>query len=206
MPATRTIGQNFGGKPGKFAAFPPFPRYDRNPRPPIFFSPKRDMARNESDREDLLAEAVALTRRLEGMGVGQPPLITAGFRTNGWLSVYFGPDPMYQVDAEGRLRRAFVDGLLYRSQGETLAQLTRTRSPRETVLQRRDLTPTELTRFRHDMTTRLAELAEALDAGRFQVRRVHPQADATLTADIALRLRAALSADPWLSRRVNVRR
>ncbi|MEZ6044739.1 MAG: hypothetical protein R3C11_03990 [Planctomycetaceae bacterium] len=41
--------------------------------------------------------------------------------------LYLGPDPVYHFDAAGRLKRAYVEGLLYRTQESTLARLERLR-------------------------------------------------------------------------------
>jgi hypothetical protein len=157
------------------------------------------MARHEADREDFLAEAVALTRRVEGVLADRETVVVAGFRAGDWLSVYFGPDPMYQVDSAGRLRRAFEDGFLFRTQGETLARLTRTRTATETALVRHDLTPGELAAFRGRMTDRLADFVAALESQSFRPQRQIPVADATLLDDIAARLRRSLTAEPWLA-------
>ena len=83
------------------------------------------MARHEDDREDLMREAVALTDRVELSVDGFESLITIGFRSNSAMSIFLGPDAVYHFDPEGRLRRAFVDGLLFRSQHTTLAMLRR---------------------------------------------------------------------------------
>jgi hypothetical protein len=74
------------------------------------------MSRNESDREDLMAEATALRRRVQLQVPGEALSIIAGFRDEGRVSIYFGPDPVYHFDEQGRLRRAFVAGRLYRTQ------------------------------------------------------------------------------------------
>ena len=83
------------------------------------------MARVEADHEDLLKEAVALVRRMEFQPIGGVEAVIVGFRESGWLSIYIGADRMYQFDELGRLRRAYIDGLLYRTQGTALAQLRR---------------------------------------------------------------------------------
>lgn len=78
----------------------------------------------------------------------EPSIVVAGFNKQGGVSLYFGSgDPVLQFDSACRLRRAFVDGLLYRSQGKTLSQLTRQRTATETVLLRRDLNQTECSEF-----------------------------------------------------------
>jgi hypothetical protein len=157
------------------------------------------MARQEADREDLLAEAVALTRRVEGLLNRTGLVIVAGFRNTGWLSIFFGSDPMYQVDKQGRLRRAFEHNVLYRSQGTALAALVRQRTAAGTTLLRHDLTPTELAAFRERMTDRFTDLATALESGGFHPQRQIPSGDEELRSDIAARLRTAVAADPWLA-------
>lgn len=157
------------------------------------------MARHEADREDLLAEAVALTRRVEGVLADRGTVVVAGFRAGDWLSVYFDADPMYQVDADGRLRRAFERGLLYRTQGEGLARLTRTRTETETTLLRHDLTPDELAAFRGRMTTRFQDLLATLESQSFLIQRQVPAEDVRLLDDISARLQQAINADPWLA-------
>jgi len=135
------------------------------------------MSRNEADREDLMAEATALRERVELVVPGEPEHVIAGFRDNGVFALYFGPDPVFQFDAQGRLRRAFVEGDLYRSQSTTLARLTRTRSAGEVNLVRHDLDSDELSRFLSAMHDKLSRLYSALEHGTTQViRQVPPQA------------------------------
>ena len=97
------------------------------------------MALHETHREDLFAEATALVRRIELRVPGEPHPVVAGCRASGAWSVYFGPDPCYHFDEQGRLRRAFVDDRLYRTQGNTLAQLSRKRHADNVELSRIDL-------------------------------------------------------------------
>src|SRR5262245_54153743 len=102
------------------------------------------MARQESDREDLWAEAVALTSRVEFRRSDDERPILIGFRDTGWCSIYVGQDLMLQFTPAGGLRRAFRDGDLYRTQGTTLSRLRRQRSAAETTLLRSDLSAEEL--------------------------------------------------------------
>jgi hypothetical protein len=88
------------------------------------------MARTEADREDLMAEAVALVRRVELALPGQDEPLVCGFRRDGSFSVYVGQDPVFHFDSRLRLRRAYRGGKLYRTQGDTLAELTRVRRPK----------------------------------------------------------------------------
>lgn len=134
------------------------------------------MAREESDREDLMREVSALSPRVEiqllDRASTQP--IVAGRRRDGGLSIYFGPDLAYHFDDEGRLRRAFVADRLYRSQGTTLARLTRERNDAEVQLLRHDLEPGELRDFLTEMSAQLEALRGALRERKYQVLRHVP--------------------------------
>lgn len=136
------------------------------------------MARHEADREDLMAEATALSPRLELAVPEEPEPVVAGFR-GARLSLYFGGDPVYHFDEARRLRRAFVGGQLYRTQGQTLARLTRVRTTATTDLVRRDLSPDELAGFLADMRQRVGQLADVLSTERYDVlREVPPSSNA----------------------------
>ncbi|MBA3314608.1 MAG: hypothetical protein M3552_07195 [Planctomycetota bacterium] len=138
------------------------------------------MARRESDREDLFAEATALVRRAELAGLGFSEPIVAGFKRDGSLSVYLGRDPVYHFDASYRLKRAFRRGRLYRTQGETLAELSRERTDIATVLRRRDLPPTECEAVLSEMRQLLQALWAQIDRGKSKVLRQFPADDKAL--------------------------
>ncbi len=154
------------------------------------------MARQESDREDLMREAVALVRRAELAYPGrsdQDPIV-AGFRKDGRLAVYFGADPVFQFDDRQRLRRAYAAGFLYRTQGETLARLFRHRTPLETQLLRHDLAPAELTAFKQTAKNHLTELLQALVLNEVQVLAQIP-AEADILGELQTALREILDRD-----------
>jgi siderophore synthetase component len=139
------------------------------------------MARQEAEREDLMAEATALRERIEYAIEGLAEPIIAGFRQSGQWSLYFGSDPVYHFAADGALRRAFCAGDLYRTQGTTLARLRRARAANEVQLVRHDLTPAELAQFISRMHEHLAMLKQALETGSAQITRQVPE-DAHLEA------------------------
>jgi hypothetical protein len=120
------------------------------------------MARTESDREDLMREAVALPRRVQLQIDGHDDPVVAGFFRDDRLAIYFGEDPVFQFDADGRLRRAFVNGRLYRTQGSTLAELSRIRSADSTELSRHDLSSAELEAFVREMENHLRALRQSI--------------------------------------------
>lgn len=101
------------------------------------------MALHESDREDLLREATALVERAEFRLSHLPEPVTIGFRRDGALSLFLGPDPVYQFTATGELRRAFVGGLLYKAENGHLVELRRERSESAVHLVRRTLAAPE---------------------------------------------------------------
>lgn len=128
------------------------------------------MARDESDREDLLREATALVERIElepSNAVGSR--IVIGFRTADALSIFIDADPVYQFNTAGELRRAFVSGGLLKAERGRLISLQRVRLPHEVQLIRHDLTDEEQRTFLTEMYTRLHDLTGQLAAGRYTV-------------------------------------
>ncbi len=156
------------------------------------------MAQHEEDREDLMREAVALPDRVELSVDGFESLITIGFRSNSAMSIFIGQDPVYQFDPEGRLRRAFVDGLLYRSQHTTLAMLKRERTETQTLLLRTDLADDALLKFRETMRRSLELLAQKLESAAFRVVRSVPESVPHVHR-IQTALVSVLRAESWLS-------
>jgi hypothetical protein len=157
------------------------------------------MARQESDRDDLFAELAALTPRMELRTAGPVETVFAGRResTGGW-SLFFGPDRVYHFDASGRLRRAYMDGFLYRSEGSTLSRLHRERSTAETSLLRHDLEIRELQAFLDVMFSAIRELVRGIQANSLRVVRVMPD-DADALPMLAKAMDAVLDADPPLA-------
>jgi len=163
------------------------------------------MAKNEADREDLIREATALVNRVELTCAGTDEPITAGFRRQNGLSLFFGQDPVYQFDPEGRLRRAFVDGKVYRSQHMTLAEMTRVRTETQTILSRTDLQPDDLAAFRAKMNDRLSDLRNRIQDEQIRVSRV-VDSRGDILARIAESLDEILQhAEDWLSSQIRRR-
>lgn len=157
------------------------------------------MARQESDREDLWAEAVALTTRAEFQLPQDERLVLIGYRDNGWCSIYLGQNVMLQFTPEGRLRRAFREGVLYRSQGTTLSRLRRQRTETETVLLRSELSSAELTEFQEFSAGIIRQLLQAITSGKALAQRtVNPQTE-PLTERITTTLTGILTADEFLA-------
>ncbi|GAB4141949.1 MAG: hypothetical protein Tsb009_11990 [Planctomycetaceae bacterium] len=154
------------------------------------------MARQESDREDLLAEATALIRRAEFAASHEPEPVTAGIKRSGYFSIYFGGDPVYHFNDRHQLRRAFVKGFLFRTQGTTLSRMRRNRTEEATVLQRTDLNAVELEAFLQEMRQRLAKFVACIEAGEVTVMRAVPAGDDFLAETLGFLKRVIDSPDP----------
>ena len=120
------------------------------------------MAREEADREDLLREATALVERVELRLPDEAETVVVGFRRTGGASFFFGADPVYQFNARGELRRAYLAGKLLKAEHGRLVELTRVRTADETQLVRRGLSVTECGLLTTAMTERLVALRETL--------------------------------------------
>lgn len=142
------------------------------------------MARAESDREDLMSEAVALVRRAELTVQSDSLPIVVGFRAADWLSIYFGQDLMFQFDNRGRFRRAYIDGMLYRTQGDCVARMKRERTASETILLRQDLVGNDLASFQTEVRAKLQWFLDQLTAGKCTVVRQTPEDDSALMNDV----------------------
>jgi hypothetical protein len=81
------------------------------------------LALEEHDREDLLRDGRAMPLRGECTLSGRQVVI--GFRDAGQLSLYCGPDPVFQFNADRQLRRAFFEGRKFAADHGQLVELVR---------------------------------------------------------------------------------
>ena len=136
------------------------------------------MAREEQDREDLLAEAISLVERVELALPGLQEHLVAGFRRDGCASLYFGPDPAYHFNTARQLRRAFAHDLLIKAERGKLVSLQRVRAAGQVQLLRHELDDLETRKFVADLLTRALHLHHALERGDYQiVGQTPPDAD-----------------------------
>ena len=173
----------------------------------MFRRPAAPLSRTETDRDDLFAEAAAMPRRIECVRNGGAAVV-AGLRSDGRASVYFAGTTADHLDAGGRLLRAFrtgPDGVhrLYRTQGDTLAELVRSRSAGGTALLRRDLEPGELAAFLAESRARLRGFAAELRAGSTTAVR---SAGGDCRTELAAALAVALPTDEPLAPRYKGKR
>ncbi len=127
------------------------------------------MARDEQDREDLMAEATALVERASVRLADRQEPIVVGFRRDGSASFFFSAEPVYQFNSAGKLRRAYADGLLYKAERGRLVALHRERTDRQVGLVRHELNAAETEHFLAGMNRQLNALSEALSEGHFEL-------------------------------------
>lgn len=129
------------------------------------------MAREESDREDLLREATAFVERIEFAPTDRPAAdrVFIGFRADGAMSAFFGADPVYQFNAAGELRRAFCKGLLFKAMKGRLISLERGRQKHQVQLLRHELSEQEQARFLSQMRGRLREFVDQFNTRQLAV-------------------------------------
>lgn len=147
------------------------------------------MARQEDDREDLLAEATALVERVELCSPKFTVPVVVGFRSQGAVSFYFGAQPAYHFTAAGELRRAYAEGLLYKAERGKLVSLDRRRCEGQVQLIRHELDAAETHQFLLALSQTLQALRESLDAKQCELVGQHPPA-----VDVVGRVHA------WLAR------
>ncbi|HTQ37693.1 MAG TPA: hypothetical protein VMJ32_01625 [Pirellulales bacterium] len=127
------------------------------------------MAREEVNREDLLRQATALAARVELAAAGCEEPIVAGFRRDGAASFFFGQQVVYQFNAANQLRRAFLNGRLYKAHCGRLVQLTRHRTAESVDLLHHNLNDAETAQFLADALSRLQSLHRMLSTLQLRI-------------------------------------
>jgi hypothetical protein len=148
------------------------------------------MAREESDREDLLREATALVERIELSPIDDRAgeHIFVGFRTGGAASFFFGAEPVYHFNSRRELRRAFHGGLLYKSEQGRLIELERVRLADSIELRRRKLADAEQSQFLQEAQSQLEQIRDQIATCKLTIVGQVPA-----TADVLGRVREWLA-------------
>jgi hypothetical protein len=123
------------------------------------------MARDEQSREDLLAEATNLVERVSlrlCTPLDSNDEVVAGFRRDGSLAIYFGQERVYQFTSVGELRRAYVDGLLYKAQRGNWIVMRRERTSESLHLVSSPLNEADTSHFLRQMQCYLQHLKWAI--------------------------------------------
>jgi hypothetical protein len=120
------------------------------------------------DREDLLRDARALVPRVQIQAAlgGRRVSLFAGFRGEA-LSLYYNADPVFHFNAEGELRRAFLDGRLVKAEAGRLVAMERVFAPTAVELHAVEVSDADQGSLLADLAVRLAELREVLAAGDY---------------------------------------
>ncbi len=161
------------------------------------------MARQESDREDLLREATALVERVELAIPGFAESIVCGFRRDGSVSLFFGADPVFQFNSALQLRRAFVGGRIHKVEQGRLIAFMKQRMAEEVALVRNELSHEEAEALLTTMQSYLTRLRMALEDGQYTVAgQVPPETD---VCGRILRWLAALPERIEIAQQSNVR-
>jgi hypothetical protein len=158
------------------------------------------MTHQAHDGEDLLRESKALVPRVQ-LAVtvdGEVVPLLAGFRGES-LSLYFGPDPVYHFNAQGQLRRAFLDGRLVKADHGRLVSMERVHLGQVVELRSERLPNAQQDELLNTLVRRLQHVSETLSAGRAVVEGQVPEesdAVARLIAWLARNERPAPAESP----------
>lgn len=143
------------------------------------------MAKEQSDREDIMREATALTRRVSLELSGFPELVIVGFRRNSAMSIFVDQDPVYQFNSAGEFRRGYLDGKLIKADQGKLSSLDRQHKDDQVVLMRHDFDDAEQEDFISQLHCHLDQLHQSLSDGSFQVKECVPVGDDVVTEIIS---------------------
>ena len=127
------------------------------------------MARDESDREDLLREATALRDRIELEVPFVEEAIVIGYRSNGAPSFFLGQNEVYQFNASGEFRRGYLGGKLLKAEGGNVVRLLRERTNEEVQLVREALSDVDQKVMLDQMQAQLIRTATCLEENDFKI-------------------------------------
>lgn len=150
-----------------------------------------EMARQESDREDLIREATALVERIELLLDGQAEPVVVGFRRDDSCSIFWGADPVYQFTSAYALRRLYRQGFLIKAEQGKLVSLERRRLTGEVALVRHELGDEEAASVIEEMQQKLHQLKTQIADRAFTVSGQAPEG-----ADVVSRVYAWLETCP----------
>ncbi len=148
------------------------------------------MARQEEDREDLMAEAKGLAQRAELALPEFAEPIVLGRKVNGCLSIYISGDLVYHFNSQGELRRAYVQGRLIKAERGQLVAMQRHRTDSEVQLLSQLLNPKQQEELLTQCSTWLQRIIAPLAAAQDVLLRRAPE---DLTSDELQRWLAHIS-------------
>ena len=133
------------------------------------------MAREEADRENLLADATAYHQRIQWQLPAWREPVFVGFRKTGAISFYFGQDPVYHFNSGDELRRLYLNDRLLKAERGVLVRMQRIRSEQEVVLQSEKLSGTEQEAVCEEVWGQLQKLGQELAAGHALLQGQFPE-------------------------------
>lgn len=137
------------------------------------------MTRKLSDREDLLVEGVNLPERGRVTDLSSARQWIVGWREQSALSLFDGPDQVFQFNTSGRLRRVFLDGQKLAASAGRLTRLTqRAESPGRMTHQQHVLSSEETHHVLERLSASMIELEQALLGGRTRIETMGITAEA----------------------------
>lgn len=126
------------------------------------------MALNERDREDLLADGTAMPIR--GEAILEMKVVLVGFRPGGQVSLYVGPDPVFQFNADNQLRRVYWNENRYSAIDGRLCLLERDRRGGQVTFRNDPVAQKTQDAIRNDIESRLSWLGRAISDASTQWR------------------------------------
>ncbi|MEM7313511.1 MAG: hypothetical protein AAF497_10200 [Planctomycetota bacterium] len=138
------------------------------------------MARQEVPKEDLIAQATALVRRIEFRTGSDQPLIVVGFRKDDSASIYFGEHPVYQFNSNHELRRAHIEAGMLKAEQRELVRMEKRRTESEVQLIRHVLSADEKSKLLDDIRSRFDEISDSIEQGLCEVTRQVPEGEPIL--------------------------
>lgn len=147
------------------------------------------LARQESDREDLFAEAAGLRPRVEFVNPNGTTIVV-GIRKDEGLLVFFSPQFSAGWSPRHELRRVFREGLIYRAQaGRVFEQLRRERTAPETNLLATTLSVASSVELADSVWSALRDVLDRLESGAMTPSRSFPvDVDAVQTVVSRIRM------------------
>lgn len=132
------------------------------------------MSEDQRTEAECLLEQGALYSKRVGLTSEGQPMIFAGFKP-GVFSLYFGDEPIFHFDLEGRWQHAYLRGRHYlKGLDAVIHEIDRVREGPNLILKRRFLNLDESARLDEEIRSAAVGLLESLDGA--SSRREHPPA------------------------------
>ena len=119
--------------------------------------------------EDLLTEATALVERAKIVIPDQPDPVVFGFRQNGAVSLFFGPEIAYHFNKYNQLRRVFMLGVRYKAAEGQLVRIDRVPNVPNVRLQITPVKPAQVETIFSLLDHQLSRIKTRLGAAKYRL-------------------------------------